>query len=136
MRRLGVVALALVAAALALGAVSACGSDDARPRELREVLAPIDELELLIRESAPPQYALRIVSGLPNGCHQFGGYRVTRDGAAIAIAVFNLLPADPDLRCTQLYGQHEGIVELGVDFQSGRRYTVRVNDLTERFRGQ
>jgi hypothetical protein len=101
------------------------------------VAAPVDELELIIRESAPPQYAVRIVSGLPNGCAEFDGASITsRNGTTIQLAVANTMPADRNAVCTAIYGTHEEIVELGTDFVSGTEYTVRANDKELKFTAQ
>jgi hypothetical protein len=101
------------------------------------VLAPIDKLDLIIRESFPPQYAVRILSGLPNGCAQFNEARITdRTASTITIEVTNTMPTDPNVACTQIYGTHESIVELGSDFGPGKEYLVRVNDKELRFTAQ
>jgi hypothetical protein len=98
--------------------------------------APIDDVELLIRESFPPQYALRIVSGLPSGCHQYEATTVQRSGTAFTVTVTNLAPDDPGVACTAIYGQHEQTVELASDLISGTAYTVEVNDRTLEFTAQ
>ena len=90
--------------------------------------APIDEAEMIVGESFPPQYAVRVVSGVPSGCHTFAGTSVSRNGAEITIAVSNSRPSDPAIACTQIYGMHEQIVQLGSDFQAGTPYRVTVND--------
>jgi hypothetical protein len=95
--------------------------------------APILEADVLIRESYPPQYAVAIVSELPNGCHQFEGVSMERNGTAIAITVTNRVPAESNPVCTMIYGTHEEVVELGTDFESGVEYTVTVNDRTLTF---
>ena len=101
------------------------------------VQAPIDKLELITRESQPPQYAAHITSGLPDGCTQFHEARVTgRDGTTITIAVTNTHPSDPMIACTAIYGEHDEVVELGSAFQRGTEYTVRVNDKDLRFTAQ
>ncbi len=99
-------------------------------------LAPIDGAEMIVRESAPPQYAVHITSGLPSGCAEFADATATRTADEITIAVRNTMPADPQIACTQIYGMHETTIELGTDFASGRRYTVRVNDRTIEFTAQ
>ena len=99
-------------------------------------LAPIDGAEMIVRESAPPQYAVHITSGLPSGCAQFADATATRDADTITITVRNTMPADAQIACTQIYGQHESTVELGTDFVPGTRYTVRVNDRTIEFIAQ
>jgi hypothetical protein len=98
--------------------------------------APIDDLELIIRESFPPQYALRIVSGLPSGCHQFDSVELERSDAMIRVTVMNLAPDDPGVACTAIYGQHEQVVELGTDFASGTTYRVSVNNRSLEFTAQ
>ena len=110
---------AIVAGSMAL-AVAGCGTDmnDASdnggvtPGPTANagrmiVPAPIDELELIIRESAPPQYAVRVVSGLPDGCTEF--YEATlasRTGTTIDIEVTNTIPSGTDVICTAIYGTH------------------------------
>jgi hypothetical protein len=77
-----------------------------------------------------------VVSGLPNGCHQFSGHKLARDGTRITISVMNRAPADPGTACTQVYGQHEEVIELGTNFQPGTQYTVQVNEETLTFTAQ
>jgi hypothetical protein len=99
--------------------------------------APIDELDILVRESFPVQYAARIVSGLPDGCTEFNAAEVTdRSGTTITILVTNTRPAATDIACTAIYGTHESVVELGTDFAQGTTYTVKVNDREATFTAQ
>ena len=89
----------VIAAVSAVASVAAvCGnpwdddddgtSGDGVPSDRRVELAPIDELELIIRESFPPQYAVRIVSGLPSGCAQFHSAELTsRESETFTIRV-------------------------------------------------
>ena len=88
--------------------------------------APIDGVELVISDANPPQYTLKITSGLPSGCARFGGYELSRDGNSITVTVTNQEPAGP-VACTAIYGQHQGQVDLGSDFTQGETYTVVVN---------
>ncbi len=99
------------------------------------VLAPIDNLDLQIAESFPLQYFLLVGSGLPDGCHSFGGYTITRDGNRVLIKVFNLRPADSNLMCIQVYGTVESNIPLGSDYDAGETYIVDVNGQTISFRG-
>ncbi len=101
-----------------------------------QVRAPIDGVEVIIRESFPPQYALRITSGLRNSCVRFDHLAWQRDGNTIRVDVFNVEPADVDLACAQVYGTVEHTVELGTAFVPGEQYTAAVNDLTETFLAQ
>lgn len=113
------------------------GSGNGVPEGRKVVEAPIDDLELLVRESFPPQYAVRIVSGLPNGCAEFHEAKVVSEtDRAFEIRVTNTVPADDRVACTMVYGQHESVVELGSDLRSGQEYVVKVNDRELQFIGQ
>lgn len=97
------------------------------PADRKEVRAPIESAELLVRESFPPQYAIEIVSGLPNGCAQLSRISVTRERDSIEVDVWNSMPAGDDVVCTMIYGTTHNTAELGSDFESGRAYSVQVN---------
>ena len=99
-------------------------------------LAPIDGVEIEVSESAPPQYFAVVTSGLPNGCAEFDRYIVERLGDTIWIGVTNLVPADEGTICTQVYGTVESSIPLGTDFEPGKTYIVRVNDVSEKFIAQ
>ncbi len=99
-------------------------------------LAPIDGAEIVVRESAPPQYAVHITFGLPSGCAEFADATASRTGDVITVTVRNTLPSDARIACTQIYGTHETTVELGSDFVRGTTYRVHVNDKTIEFTAQ
>ena len=103
---------------------------------LVQVPAPIESVEVLILESFPVQYMLAVVSGLPNGCASFAGYRLERGGDTIRVEMVNWKPADPQVMCTEIYRTVETRISLGIDFESGRTYTLLVNDVTESFVAQ
>lgn len=100
-----------------------------------EVLAPIEDAELEVGESAPPQHAVRVVSGLPSGCAELERIDVERDGADIEVTVWNTVPADEEeVACTAIYRSTDNTVALGGDFEAGTRYSVTVNrDVTLSF---
>jgi hypothetical protein len=101
---------------------------------MEEVLAPIDEVTIYTADSAPPQYLVYIVSGLPSGCAQFKDLKTERSEETIAITVTNLIPkAGQQIACTAIYGMKEHHVNLGSDFEPGMTYTVQVNDVTRTF---
>jgi hypothetical protein len=91
---------------------------------------------MIVRDSAPTQYAVHVASGLPSGCAQFADATASRSGDDITITVRNTVPSDPQIACTQIYGTHEATVELGTDFVSGAHYVVHVNDRTVEFTAQ
>jgi hypothetical protein len=101
-----------------------------------EVAAPIDGLDVLVRESFPPQYSLQILSGLPSGCAAFERLDVERDGNTFNVDVINTMPEpNANIACTMIYGTMEHAVALE-GIESGVEYTVNVNDQTMTFVGQ
>lgn len=142
--------LVLVAIAALVAFVIACGTDEtklvsdngsggvgAHPTavadgsegyEVVEVLAPIDNVEILTLESYPEQFVVEITSGLPNGCATFDRADVTQEGTVINIDVYNMVPAPGELiACTAIYAIHNENVGLGSDFERGTEFTVMVN---------
>jgi inhibitor of cysteine peptidase len=101
-----------------------------------QVLAPIESVEVLVMESFPPRYSLTVVSGLPNGCASFAGYRLERSDDTVLVEMVNWKPADPQVACSELYRIVETRISLGSEFESGRTYTLLVNDVTESFVAQ
>jgi hypothetical protein len=95
---------------------------------LAYVEAPIDGVEILVRESYPPQYAVQIDAGLPSGCAKPFMHDVTRVGDTITIKVIN--STIPDGICTAIYGMYQVNVTLNGNFVPGTQYTVIVNDVT------
>jgi hypothetical protein len=93
----------------------------------KEVHAPIESAEVIVRESAPPQYVLRVLSGLPNGCANFGRIEQSRQGDVLEVTVWNSVPASGDVICTLEYGTTDNSVVLAGEFESGKSYDVRVN---------
>lgn len=103
---------------------------------LVQALAPIESVEVLIMESFPVQYRVLVASGLPNACHSFAGYRLERSGDTIHIEMINWKPADSRVACAEVYGIVETTIPLGSDFESGKTYTIMVNNVTENFVAQ
>ena len=94
--------------------------------EIEIRLAPIEEVQVRIAESFPPQIFVYIRGGLADGCTTFHEEKVERSGNIISINVTTQRPKDAV--CTQVYGTFERNVALGSDFTSGVTYTVNVND--------
>ena len=111
------------------------GPSEPAPTEqaMAETPAPIESIEVVVSESDPLEYSLRIVSGLPSGCVEFKGYDVSLDGNVFTVDVVNLEPVGP-VACTAIYEMHEGEVTLDGSLTPGEPYTVIVNgDVTNSF---
>ena len=92
--------------------------------------SPIQSAEVAMLESFPPQYQLRVVSGLPkgSGCSQFNGYEVRRrESNEIEVVVTHHEVSDQLVVCTADFSIVETNVPLGSGFELGEEYTVRVN---------
>ena len=102
--------------------------------------SPIEGAEIMVLESAPPQYQLRVVSGLPvgSGCSQFNGYEIRRrELNEIEVVVTHHEVADQLVACTTDFPIVETNVPLGSSFEPGKEYAIRVNsDITVSFEAQ
>jgi len=131
-------ALAALVSLTALGLACSPRDQSGGTSGSRKVVdAPIEAVDVLVRESFPPGYTAHITSGLPSGCAKFDKAEITgRAADTITIRVTNTMPADDNVACTAIYGYHESNVDLGQDFVSGRTYTIKVNDKTHTFTAQ
>ena len=111
------------------------GGEGSKEATMVEVPAPIDLVAINIAESCPPQYFVHVQSGLPNACHKFSEYEVSRDGEDVYITVTNLKPDEP-VMCAEIYGTVENNIALGSDFEGAKTYTVHVNETIETFVAQ
>lgn len=144
MKRIALAAAISLAAILAVGMAalalsSAPGAADPAPGGPGQapgrvtVPAPIDRVDVLVRESSPPQVTVKVLAGLPSGCAQRGSHSVGRTGDTFIVTVLNSMPKG-DPVCTMIYGTYELNVDLGRQFAPGTTYTVQVNDKTTTFR--
>ncbi len=95
--------------------------------------SPIETAGVVILESEPPQYQLRVVSGMPrgSGCSQFNGYEIRRrESNLIDVVVTHHQVSDQLVVCTADYPVVETTVPLGSDFEPGAEYTVSINSDT------
>jgi hypothetical protein len=134
MKRLVVAAALSLAAILLIGAVAfASGRGDLTPAPGRQTVpAPIDDVQVVIRDSSPPQVTLTVKAGLPSGCAQRESHSVSRTGDTFTVRVLNSMPTG-NVACTMIYGTYELSLDLGRDFRAGGLYTVKVNDKTTTF---
>ena len=135
MKRLVVAAALSLAAILLIGAVAfASGRGDLNPAPGRQTVpAPIDDVQVVIRDSNPPQVTLSVKAGLPSGCAQRESHSVSRAGDTFTVRVLNSMPTG-NVACTMIYGTYELNLDLGRDFRAGGTYTVNVNDKTTTFK--
>jgi hypothetical protein len=134
MKRTVLLAVLAATAVLAIAAAALTADRGTTPPEARQTVpAPIDGLEVVMRESAPPQVSLKITAGLPSGCAQPHSHQLTRAGNTITVSVLNSMPTGQPI-CTMIYGSYDLTVDLGSDFAPGATYTVQVNDKTTTFK--
>lgn len=85
----------------------------------------IQEMDILIRESFPPQIALSLSGELPTPCHQLR-IQVSEPDADNRIDVEAYTVVNPDLACIQVVKPFNANITLGT-FPSGH-YSVWVNE--------
>jgi hypothetical protein len=135
MNRVVVAAALSLAAILLIGAVAfASGRGDLSPAPGRQTVpAPIDDVQVVIRDSNPPQVTLNVKAGLPSGCAQRESHAVSRTGDTFTVRVLNSMPTG-NVACTMIYGTYELNIDLGREFRAGATHTVNVNDTTTTFK--
>ena len=127
--------LAILSIGLVIAALAACAGDDGdfdpgdnqTPVGRVSEVAPIEQVEVLVLESFPPQYMAVVKSGLPNTCYEFGEYTVSREGTVVHIAVSNTKPATADIACAEIYRTVTTNINMGSDFEPGTGYSVDVH---------
>lgn len=86
----------------------------------------IQEMDLLIRESFPPQIALALRGEVPTPCHQLRVLTAEPDADnRIDVEMYSVV--DPDLACVQVVEPFEANISLGT-FPAGH-YSVWVNEV-------
>lgn len=95
----------------------------------RTSLLPVDEVEVLIAESQPPQVSVR-VKGTVNPCTVVGAISQSRQGNLITVTITTRSTADV---CIQLAVSVEENIRLDGSFPPGT-YRVRVNGVERTFR--
>ena len=96
----------------------------------------IDSVTIRVAESDPPQYFVDVVSIQSDACVYYAGYDVDRNGARIAITIWNERLSQVDIACAAVVGETETAIALGSDFERGTTYEVTVNDRTDTFTAQ
>lgn len=99
------------------------------------VPAPVDGADVIVMESSPPKYAVKVLAGLPGGCAKPAGYEIERIGDLTTIAVYVSVPT-ANVACTAIYGTYALTVPLTGNFQSGKTYTVIVGNKVVNFTAQ
>jgi hypothetical protein len=93
--------------------------------------APIEKVSVAASEDDPAHYILTVVGVLPNNCYTYDSQKVTRKDRIITVTVTNLLNRDGS--CSKKPTTFDLEIDLGTNFESGKRYTVNVNNETMKF---
>lgn len=134
--------IALIGTTLALMLIIACaGATPAAPggslpdagptpeptTDMIESPAPIESVDIQLTENSESPAELVVVSGIPNGCIRYNDNVVIQDADTITSTVTNLVPADPNISCIQMYGTNQSHTDLTGDFDPCSTYSVVVN---------
>ena len=66
--------------------------------------APIESVTVLIMENFSVEYSGEVISGLPNSCLSYAGYRLERDGTTIRIEMVNGKASDSQVASPRFTG--------------------------------
>ncbi|GEM_PF-2982482 len=88
--------------------------------------APIHEVSLSESATRPGLWFLHVQYGLPGGCARPGGYQLM-ESFPHQVQVNILLPADPNMACTMIYGYGMYDIELGGGYEACKTYDIRIN---------
>ena len=105
-----------------------------KPAEVKSpavVAAPIESVAIEYRASPSEEAELVVVSGLPDGCHEFSDYKIRVEEAVIGVDVRNIDSSSPETACTEQYRTVETRIGLGADIEACQVYNVEVNGVSE-----
>ena len=122
-------------AAIGLGAVlaAACtsrsnptGADDLLVEPIQ-----VENVDVRVLESFPPQAVANIQGVLGDGCSEFHSLRQERSGNTVTVTILRQRPRDAI--CIQIAKLYEENIRLEGQYPPGR-YVLRVNGVVTRFR--
>jgi hypothetical protein len=90
----------------------------------------IDQVEVRVAESFPPQVFVHVTGVVGDGCAELLPVEQRRDGRTITLTINRQRPTEAV--CIQLAKLYDENLALGGDFQAGD-YTLKVNDVTQTF---
>jgi hypothetical protein len=94
-------------------------------------LFQVESVEVVIRESFPPQISALVRGTLPDSCTEIGEILQSKSGNAVEVTIQTV--RDPLAMCAQALVPTEVAVALDGDFPAGD-YTVTVNGVDATFR--
>lgn len=102
---------------------------DSTPSD-NQVLTVVENVEVLILESFPPQLQITVTGYHPDGCRYPVQTETSIDGTDITVRIFRAVPAD--VVCTMNVVPYEDTLNLGA--VDPATYTLHVNDFTTEVR--
>ncbi len=108
--------------------LSACG---ATAGGAQDSLLQVDNVEVQVAESSPPQVSARVQGTLGNGCFSLGEIRQQRNGNTIEVTITTKHSGSEV--CTMIAQMVDEKISLEGDFPPGE-YIVRVNGIERTFR--
>ncbi|HEY1011648.1 MAG TPA: hypothetical protein VGE07_03025 [Herpetosiphonaceae bacterium] len=92
---------------------------------------PVDSIEVVVRESSPPQVAAQVKGTLGDGCAELKDIVQKRDGNTITITITSARPKDA--MCTAIAKLFDQAINLDGEFAAGE-YVVIVNGVEKSFK--
>jgi hypothetical protein len=120
--------IAVPLAALLAAAVGC--SNPAAPDGVRVDPIQIDQVEVQVLETAPPQARARVRGVIGDGCSTLKSVTQVRMGQTVTLLILRERPVDAI--CTQQAKLYDETIALEGTYPAGR-YVLRVNDLEQAF---
>ena len=86
----------------------------------------IDDVEVLILESSPPQINLHVTGYQGDGCEYPVEVTQSRNGNTITVEIYRTMPLAA--ACPAIALVYDETISLDGDFEAGQTYTIIVND--------
>jgi inhibitor of cysteine peptidase len=117
-----------------LTAVLVACSDQSTPTSADDLLVEpiqVEEVDVLILESFPPQAVAHVRGILGDGCSEFHSLEQERSGNTVTVTILRERPRDAI--CIQIGKLYEDRIPLEGQYPPGQ-YVLHVNDVVTRFR--
>jgi inhibitor of cysteine peptidase len=109
-------------------------TDQSTPTSADDLLVEpiqVEDVDVLILESFPPQAVAHVRGVLGDGCSEFHSLEQVRSGSTITVTILRERPRDAI--CIQIAKLYEDRIPLEGQYPPGQ-YVLHVNDVVTRFR--
>ena len=120
---------------LALFLISCSGNEESDAKSIQDTVSVSAPIREVIVASNPDnnEHTVFVLSAQLFECHKPSVWNIERQGNVINIDVFNLQPVVLPDDCKESLSTTQNEINIGVDYEIGKTYTVIVNGFTKAF---